>query len=355
MNMNKITRFTRSLLPITLIGTLPASAETWFLQSPTPQSLNRFGASFRAAFNVEVEFKNVGAFVALPGRLTLDGDAYNYDDGYVLEDSTQNTGGFTRYWGYDNASQVPGDGTILMSTYSSSGATASEDDKIYPGGEITYSRILGGGDNWRWGLETALNYMNFSAHDSSTASASVTRLSDAYALPPLEGGGFVNPPPAPYQGRYELQPEGNPVIGATQVGPTSMSTVTAPVTGSRRFEADVFGLRFGPFLEVPLGGDLFLTISGGLSLAEVRSDFKFNDTTAIVNGISAAGSGSDQNVQMGAYVAGNMIYKLGGTWELFGGVQYQDVGRYSHKENGRKAVLDLSKSLFVVLGASVSF
>jgi hypothetical protein len=152
-----------------------------------------------------------------------------------------------------------------------------------------------------------------------------------------------------------LQPEGNPVIGATQVGPTSMSTVTAPVTGSRRFEADVFGLRFGPFLEVPLGGDLFLTISGGLSLAEVRSDFKFNDTTAIVNGISAAGSGSDQNVQMGAYVAGNMIYKLGGTWELFGGVQYQDVGRYSHKENGRKAVLDLSKSLFVVLGASVSF
>jgi hypothetical protein len=197
--------------------------------------------------------------------------------------------------------------------------------------------------------------MDVSAHDSSTASASVTRLSDAYPLPPLEEGGFVNPPPAPYQGRYELQPEGNPVIGATPVGPTSMSAVTAPVTGSRRFEADVFGLRFGPFLEVPLGGDLFLTISGGLSLAEVRSDFKFNDTTAIVNGISAAGAGSDQDVQIGAYVAGNMIYRLGGTWELFGGVQYQDVGEYSHKESGRKAVLDLSKSFFVVVGASFSF
>lgn len=354
--MKHTTRFIRSILPITLIGTLSASAAPWFLQAPTEQSLNRFGGSFRMAFNVEVEFKNVGAFTAPPGRLTLDGAAYNYDDGYVLQDSTGNLGGLTRYWGYDSASQVPGDGTVLMSKYSSAGAAVrDDDDEFYPGGEITYSRILGGDENWRWGLETALNYMNLSARDSGAASASVTRQSDAYPLPPLEGGGFVNPPPAPYQGRYELQPEGNPVIGATPVGPTSTSTIMAAVTGSRRFEADVFGLRFGPFLEVPLGEDLFLTISGGLSLAEVRSDFKFNDTTAIVNGVTATGSGSHQDLQVGTYAAGNMIYRLGKTWEVFGGVQYQDVGKYSHKENGRKAVLDLSQSLFVVVGVNVSF
>jgi formylglycine-generating enzyme len=39
-------------------------------------------------------------------RYTLDGDLYNYDDGYVLVDSTGNAGGYTRYWGYDNASQI---------------------------------------------------------------------------------------------------------------------------------------------------------------------------------------------------------------------------------------------------------
>ncbi len=356
--MKPTLRFARSLLPIALIGTLSASADPWFLQPPTKQSLNRFGASFRAAFNVDVEFENVGAFAAPPPRLTLDGDPYNYDDGYVLVDSTGNMAGYTRYWGYDSASQVPGDGTLLMSNYSSSGTTVGSDgDEFHPGGEITYSRVLGGDDNWRWGLETALNYMNVSAHDSSAASASVTRQSDAFQLPPLEGGGFVNPPPAPYQGRFALQPEGNPVIGATPIS-SSTSMIMAAVTGSRRFEADVFGLRFGPFLEVPMGEDLFLTVSGGLSLAQVRSDFKFNDTTVPqsgINGITATGSGSHQDLQVGAYAAGNLVYQLGQSWEVFGGVQFQDVGKYSHKENGRKAVLDLSQSLFVVLGVNVSF
>jgi formylglycine-generating enzyme required for sulfatase activity len=39
-------------------------------------------------------------------RYTPDGDAYNYDDGYVLVDSSGNAGGYTRYWGYDNSSQI---------------------------------------------------------------------------------------------------------------------------------------------------------------------------------------------------------------------------------------------------------
>jgi hypothetical protein len=343
-----------AILPITLIGTLSVSAEPWFWQPPTEQPLNRFGASFRAAFDVDVEFKNLGAFAATPGRLTPDGAAYNYDDGYVLVDSTGNMGGFTRYWGYDSASQLPGDGTLVMSSYSSAGATARDDDEFCPGAEITYNRILGGDNDWRWGLEAALNYMDVSVRDSSSVSAPVARQSDAYPLPPLEGGGYVNPPPAPYQGRYDLQPEGNPVIGATPLS-SSASTVMADVSGSRRFDADVFGLRFGPFLEVPLGMDFFLTIGGGLSVAQVQSDFEFSDAVAIVNGITATGSGSHQDWQAGWYAAANVTYRLSKTWELFGGAQYQDVGKYSHTENGRKAVLDLSQSIFGVVGLNVSF
>jgi hypothetical protein len=74
-----------------------------------------------------------------------------------------------------------------------------------------------------------------------------------------------------------------------------------------------------------------------------------------VNGVTATGSGSHQDWQAGWYGAGNVTYRLGKSWEVFGGVQYQDVGKYSHKENGRKAVLDLSKSLFVVAGVNLSF
>ena len=37
-----------------------------------------------------------------------------YDDGFVYVDSSGNAGGVTRYWGYQNVSQVPGNDTIVF-------------------------------------------------------------------------------------------------------------------------------------------------------------------------------------------------------------------------------------------------
>lgn len=358
--MKHTTLFTRSILPITLIGTLSASAESWFLQPPPGESPNRFGASFRMAFNVNVDFENVGAFTPLGAtRLTPDGAAYIYDDGYVLTDSSGNLLGYTRYWGYDYDSgpfnQLPGDGTIVMHQNASAGVTAHGDvGDPQPGVELTYSRALGGDDNWRWGIEAAANYMNVGGRDSRGLFTSVTRQGDAYPLPMLEGGGFVNPPPAPYQGRFERQLTGNALIFATPAS-SSSSTMMAAVSGSRKFDADIIGFRVGPYLEVPLGQGLMLTLSGGLALADVNSDFKFNETVAFPGVDPVAGSGSHNDWLLGWHVAGNLSYQLNEAWGLFGGVQYQDVGKYSHKESGRKAVLDLSKTMFVVIGASYSF
>src|SRR5207248_6705068 len=48
-------------------------------------------------------------------RLTPRGDRYNYDDGYLLTDTSGNYGGQTWYWGYDNsANQISGN-TIMLS------------------------------------------------------------------------------------------------------------------------------------------------------------------------------------------------------------------------------------------------
>jgi hypothetical protein len=357
--MKRTSLIKQSMLPITLIGTLSASAESWFLQPPPGESPNRFGASFRMAFNVNVDFKNVGAFTPLGlTRLTPDGAAYNYDDGYVHTDSSGNLRGLTRYWGYDYDSgalnQLPGDGTIVMHRNSSAGITARGDvDEPAPGAELTYSRVLGRSGNWRWGIEGAANYMNVGARDSRTLSATVIRQGDAYPLP-LGPGGVVAPPPAPYQGSFELQPQGNAVIGATPVS-SSTSTMIATVSGTRKFDADIFGVRLGPFLEVPLGEKLLLTLSGGLALAHVNSDFKFSDTVAFPGVVPVARSGSHSDLKVGGYVAGNVAYKFNEAWSAFGGVQYQDAGKYSHKESGRKAVLDLSQTLLVVIGASYSF
>lgn len=352
----------RSLLPATTLGILSVSAQPLapdLLISAVPESRNHLDASFRMAFNVSTRFKNVGAFTPGNTRLTPDGDRFNYDDGYVLTDSTGNLMGYTRYWGYDYDSgafsQLPGDGTILMHRNSSTGVSASgKADEPQLGLELAYSRELGRNEKVRWGFETALNYMNVSVHDSRALSAGVTRLTDAYALPGLEGGGFVSPPPAPYSHGTELSPEGNPVIGATPVS-SSTDTVMGDVTGSRRFEAHVFGWRLGPYIEMPLGRNGRLTLSGGLALAYVNSDFNFRDSVALTGVPSLTGGGNHDGLQVGGYVSGGVSYKLGRSYELFGNVQFQHVGTYSHREYSRAAVLDLSKTVAINVGINYSF
>lgn len=354
--MRRLSKLTRTIVPVTLFGALAAMAQTPVIQDPLPQPANRFGASFRAAFNVDVDFENFGVFTPPgPTRLTPDGDAFNYDDGYVLTDSSGNLMGFTRYWGYDSASQLPGNGTILMHRSSSSGTSVREvDDDPQLGGELTYERTFRRENNWSWGVGAGAGYLNVSIHDSGPTALFVSQTTDAYALPSLEGGGFVSPPPAPYYHGAELSAEGNPVIGATPLS-SSTGTVLQTLGGKRIFDADIFTLRLGPYLEVPLGENLNLTLGAGAALAQISSDFEFTENVSIAGVPPAAGSGSDKDVLVGAYVSGNVTYQINRSWGLFGGVQYQDVGKYKHRENGRTAVLDLSKTFFVVVGASYSF
>lgn len=354
--MKRSAKFTRSLVPVTLAGALAAFAQTPVIQYPIPQPDNRVGASFRAVFNVDVDFENFGGFTPPgPSRQTPDGDPFNYDDGYVLTDSSGNLMGFTRYWGYDSASQLPDNGTILMHRSSSQGTKIrGVDDDPQLGGELTYERTIRRENNWAWGVGAGAGYLNVSIEDSDPVSLFMTQTTDAYALPPLEGGGFVNPPPAPYYHGAELSPEGNPVIGATPLS-SSTGTVLGTLGGKRIFDADIFTFRLGPYLEVPLGENLNLTLSAGAAVAQVNSDFEFTETVSVPGVPSVAGSGSHNDLLVGAYVSGNVVYKLNPSWDVFGGVQYQDVGKYKHRENGRTAVLDLRKTFFVVVGASYSF
>ena len=60
------------------------------------------------------------------------------------------------------------------------------------------------------------------------------------------------PPPAPYYHGPNLSLPGNPVIGATPLSSTSAS-VAGTVNGTRRFDADLYEFRLGPYIELPLG------------------------------------------------------------------------------------------------------
>ena len=348
----------RPLLPVATLGLLSVSAQpfTPVDLGPVPRaSPNRVSASFRMAFNVAVNFENIGAFNPGTSQTTPEGAAFNYDDGYVLTDSSGNTMGYTRYWGYNDNNQVSGVGTLLMHQYSSGGKSAAANlNEPLPGVELLYRRELGRGENMRWGLEAAGNYMSVDANDSRTLSEKVTRLTDAYPLPALEGGGYVTPPPAPYYHGSGLSPQGNPVIGATPVSSTT-DTLLASVSGSRSFEAHVIGWRLGPYLEMPVGEKVKLSLSGGLSLAYVISDFNYNDSVAVPDVPGGSGGGSDSGLLVGGYIGGEVSYELGKSWAVIGSAQFQYLGEYTQSEGGRTAVLDLSKTVFVAIGFSYSF
>jgi hypothetical protein len=353
----------KSVLWVALLATLPALAQSPSPDAPSPlklelpqaQSPNRFGLSYRMGFNAPVSFSKLGGFPALSvvRSKTPDGDSYNYDNGYVLADSSGNAMGYTRYWGYDNASQVPGNGTIVMQR-SSSAATASSNDHYdapMSGIELTYNRELIHKESWRGGLEGAFGYTYVHVHDAGTRSASVTRVDDTYSFPP-----GTEVPSAGYQG-HKSEPPNAPVLVDSPSRSTTDVEQGASITGSRDFSADLFSFRFGPYVEIPLSKSIAFTLSGGFALVYVNSEFSFNETVTIpgVGSVEHHASGSGTGWLPGAYVAGNFSVALSDSWAFVAGAQFQDVGQYTQTLSGKQATLDLSKSIFVTVGLSYSF
>src|SRR5947209_5111294 len=148
-----------------------------------------------------------------------------------------------------------------MHSLSSPGATAANrDDEPAPGFEIGYHRDLLNKKSWRLGFEALFGYTDLNVSDASPISASITRLTDTFTVPP-EISGQPLPPPG-YQGSFAGIPGGsNPVIGS--VPARTFDTLPGMVTGARSFGADLFNFRFGPTVEFPLGHSIAVNLSGG--------------------------------------------------------------------------------------------
>jgi len=317
---------------------------------------NRLNVSARFGFNVSARFRGVGSFGAgAPSqpspRFTPGGDRYNYDDGYVLRDSSGNEGGQTWYWGYDSGSQISGNSILLnrTTTRTTAAATSTDDAAPTPGAELTFSRQLGVQGRVRYGFEAAVNYLSLSFEDRSSASASTTRTTDAYGFTP-----GTTPPAGPYQGSYA-----GPgfVISDT---PFSSSTTTTPgdsVVGKRSFEADLWGFRLGPYVEIPLGTNWDVTLSGGLAVGILDGSGSWSDSIATGQGGTLTRSGQSGEVGMlwGGYAAANLSYRISKHWSAEGGVQFQCLSSYEHDLGGRKVTMDLNQTLFVTFGATYNF
>jgi hypothetical protein len=329
-------------------------------------STNRITASVRFGLNISGKFKNPGGSLnpraaAANGRRTPNGDHYNYDDGYVLTDSSKNAGGQSWYWGYDHASQVnAGANTIDFSRTTAPGLPAqnSGDDSPYVGFEITYDYELGVKEDWhhlRYGIEAAFNGMPINFNSGGTYHTSVNKQTDTYGYTPgTTPPGYNDPSQLPYQGGY-----GGPgfLLNVPRLGSATTST-PGTIVAQQHFDADLFGFRLGPYIESPLTEKLSLHLTGGLAVGILNASANWKETVTLDGGLgstTSSGSGTDTSVLWGYYFGLDAVYQINERWGVDVGVQFQDLGTYSHDFGGRTAELDLSNSMFIQAGISYSF
>jgi hypothetical protein len=334
-------------------------------------STNRVTISLRLGMNISGSFRGPSTiylpmhFPAAGGRHTPNGDPYNYDDGYVLKDISGNAGGQTWYWGYDNTKQVDiadhtitFDRTTVPNQVSGAGGNQS-DDLTRVGAELSYYRELGVKDDWhgfRYGLEAAVNFMPISFSGSSESSVPFMHTVDTYSFTPgTTPPGFDNPSELPYQGTFQGP---NFVINVPAVSSVSAMTQGGTFLIQQKFDANLWGFRLGPYVELPLSKRWSLHLSGGLAVGLLDGNMSWNETFIMPNNgksISVHGGGDNAEFLWGGYVNLQAQYQISQRWGLEAGVQFQDLGTYDHNFGSRGVQVDLSRSIFVHAGISFSF
>lgn len=314
-----------------------------------PPTRNRIGVNYRPAYNINASFSGIGAMPAAsnPGPAT-GGVDHEYDDGYVRVDSTGNGLGLTWYWGFDNASQVSGDDLLLSSTRGVNDGRSNSSGDFSQGFEFTFARDMGALGRARWGFEAAGNYLNVNIGDRKSVSTSLIRTTDTYALDGLDpfnplGSG------TPYRGTFEgpgTLIDDAPISRAEQVIGGGI------VTGRHDIEANLWGLRLGPYVEWPLSQRWSVGLNAGLALVLADSEFRFDESSG---GAPVTGSSSKTELLPGGYVGAGVTMRLSEATSVSAGVQYQYLGDLTQTANGREAKLDFGKSVLFTLGFNFSF
>jgi hypothetical protein len=327
------------------------------LEPPAKEQKNRFGLAYRAGFNFTAEFKNVGN-VARGGGAGRDpgpatgGDVDRfYDDGYNRVDISGNSSGLTWFWGYDNASQIPGDDTLRLSTTTARPIDGDDhDDDPQHGFELTWDRELGRATSgkWAWGLEGAFGWTDVEVRDHRPLAGGVTTLTDAFNL-----SGVVPPPPG-YRGDFEGP---GPLIDSTPNRTITSDPNGAVVRGTRDFDGDLFSFRAGPYLDIPLDERWTISMSAGFAAGVVQGVYRFEQTVTTVGGTTAQrGTGRNTDVLFGGYASGSIHCQITERWGAFVNGQYLGLADgYEVSARGQKMEMDFTKTAFFSAGVTFSF
>lgn len=349
--MNK--SFSLRLLPLTtcILSAAPLCAQEavpYDFDDPTIQK-NRISVGVKFAFGITGQFRNVSYAPTV---------APNYDDGFVRPDVSGMADGKTWNWGYSDNSQVSGD-SLLMHTVDTSprdGSAQDLDNDIMPGVELTYGRELK-----RWplkndraiilGAEVAISALDVEFEEHDTLSGNARRTTSSYGL---EG---VVPPGAPYSGTFNGP---GPLIN---VLPSSVTTDSVSVISKldARVRSHVYGLRLGPFVELPIVGRFNLQVSAGAAMMYANTSMRFtetlsfNDSEAGLPPVSSEQDYSEGEFLFGFYGRALAGYDLNPSLRVFLGIEYMSLGETTVTGGGKEATLQLENAFQGVAGVQLLF
>jgi hypothetical protein len=278
-----------------------------------------------------------------------------YDDGFVLPDVSGGAGGKTWNWGYLSENQIVGD-QLDMHTLTDSpsvGRTGDSGDGLQAGFEIMYGRQLGsfkiGKRTAAWGIEAGFSSLNAQLETDNQYAGMMAVRTASYGL-----GGIVAPTP-PYSGSFDGP---GPLI---DLQPSSVRETDAYATSRLQSEIDswMFGLKLGPFLEVPISKRFTGKLGVGVAALAVQSDFAVQQQVRVPgipdSSLFWESSTSQTDFVIGAYGEATVIYSINEFLSVYAGAQYQFLNDVTVETGGTQATIQFDKSFELVVGLSTSF
>ena len=314
---------------------IPADTDDW---------TRHFRVGAIVGMNINASFKDSGTF-SLSGNNAASGI---YDDGYVKPDQTGDPH-YTSNWGYNNASQYSAANNTLAlhsGTSFSTSSSGNEDGGPFPGFEMAY-----GGNLWYWkharvGWELGFGLLPIEIKQDSTAPATLSQ--NTYIF---NTGGIVVPT-APYQGG----PGGLGPLLTNSPSSFSSATTAGTVSSSRKLDAMLYTVRFGPSFYWDLTEHLSASLGAGPALGIASGDYKYNETiTSGGSSIHNSGKVEATDVVFGGYVSGALMCHVEESADIFVSVQYTPMGDANFSGGGREAKLKLGGQLYFSVGVNWPF
>jgi hypothetical protein len=318
-----------------------------------PNWARNFRIGMLAGFNIKADFRMGGTFNvsgSRPGPVDEPGADHFYDDGYVRVDDFDNAGGYTTFWGYENADQFQNNQLRFHSSseFTTSSRRFEKDDSPFIGFDLAY-----GGNMWYWGRtrigwELGFGLLPISISDERRLAATVHQSTYGFDVP----DGVVLPDP-PYSG-------GSSGFGQPSIFDTASLIGTADVpgtlSGSRTLDVILYAFRLGPTLFWDLNRHIGFAVGAGPAVGIISGNYEFDERLNTDSGtVRNRGQFGVSDVVFGGYVSGTITYHAVKNGDFYLSAQYMPMGTSTFRKGGREAQLNLEGAAYVSAGINWPF